>query len=109
MLGIDPARPTREWRERVGIVLQQCRMRPELTVRDTLELYAGYYREARPVGETIERVGLGEKADERTGGSPAASSAGSTSLSRLSATPTCSSSTSRRPGSTPPLDARPGA
>ena len=27
VLGIDPARPTREWRERIGIVLQQCRMR----------------------------------------------------------------------------------
>ena len=28
MLGGDPSAPTREWRERIGIVLQQCRMRP---------------------------------------------------------------------------------
>ena len=67
VLGSDPARATRAWRERVGIVLQQCRMRPELTVRETLELCAGYYRAARPVEETIARVGLGEKANERAG------------------------------------------
>ena len=67
VLGLDPARATREWRERVGIVLQQCRMRPELTVRETLALYAGYYRDPRPVEETIDRVGLAEKADERAG------------------------------------------
>ena len=52
------ARRPREWRERIGIVLQQCRMRPELTVRETLELYAGYYRAPLGVAETIEHVGL---------------------------------------------------
>src|ERR671936_1827816 len=52
VLGVDPASPSREWRERIGIVLQQCRMRPELTVRETLELYAGYYRAPRPVDDT---------------------------------------------------------
>ena len=61
------ARPDREWRERIGIVLQQCRMRPELTVRETLELYAGYYREPLAVDETIAHVGLAEKADTRAG------------------------------------------
>ena len=65
VLGVDPAEPTREWRERIGIVLQQCRMRPELTVRETLSLYAGYYRAPRPVERTIELVGLGSKADSR--------------------------------------------
>jgi ABC-2 type transport system ATP-binding protein len=67
VLGEDPGRAGREWRERIGIVLQQCRMRPELTVRETLELYAGYYRRPRPVAETIDLVGLGSKADERAG------------------------------------------
>jgi ABC-2 type transport system ATP-binding protein len=67
VLGLDPAQPTRDWRERIGIVLQQCRMRPELSVRETLELYAGYYRSPREVSETIERVGLAEKADARAG------------------------------------------
>jgi ABC-2 type transport system ATP-binding protein len=68
VLGVDPAHPTREWRERIGIVLQQCRMRPELTVRETLELYAGYYSAPRSVDDTIEQVGLSEKADARAGG-----------------------------------------
>jgi ABC-2 type transport system ATP-binding protein len=67
VLGVDPAAPTRAWRERIGIVLQQCRMRPELTVRETLELYAGYYREPRSVAETIALVGLEGKTDERNG------------------------------------------
>jgi ABC-2 type transport system ATP-binding protein len=65
VLGVDPGRPTREWRQRIGIVLQQCRMRPELTVRETLELYAGYYRAPREISATIDQVGLGEKADVR--------------------------------------------
>jgi ABC-2 type transport system ATP-binding protein len=67
VLGTDPASPTRDWRERIGIVLQQCRMRPELTVRETLELYAGYYRAPRPVADTIAQVGLTAKADARVG------------------------------------------
>jgi ABC-2 type transport system ATP-binding protein len=65
VLGTDPARPTRAWRERIGIVLQQCRMIPELSVRETLEMYAGYYSSPRDVGETIELVGLSEKAEAR--------------------------------------------
>jgi ABC-2 type transport system ATP-binding protein len=67
VLGTDPERPRREWRERIGIVLQQSTMHPELTVRETLELFAGYYREPRPVSETIDQVGLGAKADDRVG------------------------------------------
>ena len=67
VLGTDPSSPSRELRERIGIVLQQCRMRPELTVRETLELYAGYYRDPLSVAETIDHVGLAEKADARAG------------------------------------------
>ncbi len=67
VLGEDPADAGRDWRERVGIVLQSCRLNPLLSVRESLELYAGYYREPRGVEETIELVGLGEKADARAG------------------------------------------
>jgi len=67
VLGTDPARADRDWRERIGVVLQQCRMRPELTVRETLELYAGYYHAPRGVLETIDQVALGEKAEARAG------------------------------------------
>jgi ABC-2 type transport system ATP-binding protein len=65
VLGEDPARPTRRWRERIGIVLQQSQMHPELTVRETIELFAGYYPNSRDVAETIDQVGLTEKAQTR--------------------------------------------
>jgi ABC-2 type transport system ATP-binding protein len=65
VLGEDPQRAGRAWRERIGIVLQSCRLDPYLTVRESLELFAGYYRAPRPVEETIELVGLGGKADAR--------------------------------------------
>jgi ABC-type multidrug transport system ATPase subunit len=40
VLGVDPARADVEWRGRIGIVLQESRMMPELTVRETLDLFA---------------------------------------------------------------------
>jgi ABC-2 type transport system ATP-binding protein len=67
VLGEDPARAGREWRERIGIVLQGGRLEPYLTVAESLALFAGYYREPRPVDEVIETVGLGGKAEERVG------------------------------------------
>jgi ABC-2 type transport system ATP-binding protein len=67
VLGEDPEHAGRAWRERIGIVLQDCRLDPYLTVRESLGLYAGYYSAPRPVEETIELVGLGDKADARTG------------------------------------------
>ena len=67
VLGIDPAHATREWRERVGIVPQDCNVPPYLTVREALSLYAGYYSAPRKVDDVIELVGIGGKADERGG------------------------------------------
>jgi ABC-2 type transport system ATP-binding protein len=67
VLGEDPASAGRDWRGRVGFVLQECRMESLLTVRETLAMYAGYYPAPRSVEKTIELVGLGEKADERAG------------------------------------------
>ena len=65
VLGIDPEHGDRDWRARIGIVLQEGKAQPELTVRETLELWSAYYPRSRPVAETIELVGLAEKADER--------------------------------------------
>src|SRR5256714_3194414 len=53
VLGIDPAAAGRDWRARIGVVLQECRMRPELTVRETIDLYAGYYPDPLGVDEAI--------------------------------------------------------
>lgn len=67
VLGEDPRRAGRGWRERVGVVLQACRLDPYLTARESLQLYAGYYSRPRPVDEVIALVGLEGKEDERTG------------------------------------------
>jgi ABC-2 type transport system ATP-binding protein len=67
VLGEDPQRAGREWRERIGIVLQSGRLDPYLTVRESLDLYAGYFREPRPTADVLALIGLEGKADERTG------------------------------------------
>jgi ABC-2 type transport system ATP-binding protein len=66
VLGLDPADATRAWRQRVGFVLQECRLTPELTVREAVAQYAGYYAAPRDVNDTIAQVGLSGKADART-------------------------------------------
>jgi ABC-2 type transport system ATP-binding protein len=65
VLGTDPARSGSEFRGRIGIVLQSSAVYPLLSVREILELFAGYYERARNVGEVIELVGLGEKREAR--------------------------------------------
>jgi len=67
VLGTDPEKADRAWRARVGVVLQASRVEPELTVRECLELYAGYYPTPRSVQEVIELVGLKNKAEVRGG------------------------------------------
>ena len=66
VLDTDPAVADRQWRSRVGLVLQSCTMPAELTVRELVELYAGYYPHPRPVAQTIELVGLTDQRDSRT-------------------------------------------
>ena len=65
VLGTDPARGGRDFRARIGIVLQSSAVYPLLTVRETLDLFAGYYPRPRTVGEVIELVGLAGKTDAR--------------------------------------------
>jgi ABC-2 type transport system ATP-binding protein len=65
VLGTDPARAGGDWREQIGVVLQSSAMYETLTPTEMLRLFAGYYREPRPVEEVIELVGLQEKRDER--------------------------------------------
>ena len=65
VLGVDPARAGGEWREQIGVVLQSSAMYETLTPTEMLRLFAGYYREPRPVDEVIELVGLQEKRNDR--------------------------------------------
>jgi ABC-2 type transport system ATP-binding protein len=61
VLGHDPAHRELELKRRIGIVLQSTGVDPFLTVRETVELYAGYYPAPRDVDEVIDLVGLAEK------------------------------------------------
>jgi ABC-2 type transport system ATP-binding protein len=65
VLGADPQRPTRAWRERIGLVLQQCELNPLLTVVEMLAFFSSFYRSPRPVDETVDLVGLGDRGHSR--------------------------------------------
>jgi ABC-2 type transport system ATP-binding protein len=65
VLGVDPQRGGRAWRERLGVVLQSSSLYPNLTVRESVHTFGGYYQRQRDVDEVVELVGLTEKADAR--------------------------------------------
>ena len=65
VLGHDPQRPGPDFRQRIGVVLQQSDLWPNLTVRETHAIFAGYYEAPRNVDAVIALVGLAEKQDAR--------------------------------------------
>ena len=65
VLGTDPASRDRDFRARIGIVLQSSGFYPRATVRESVELMAKAYPAPREVDETIALVGLEDKADAR--------------------------------------------
>jgi ABC-2 type transport system ATP-binding protein len=65
VLGLDPQGGDRDLHERVGIVLQSSGNFRELTVREVLDLFGGYYPRPRATGEVIDLLGLSEKAGAR--------------------------------------------
>jgi len=67
VLGMDPASGGREFRDRIGVVLQSSGVETELTVREAIRLYGSVYRRQRPADELLDLVGLDEKADARIG------------------------------------------
>ena len=67
VLGVDPRRGGRRWRARIGLVRQSTSLDAELTVRDTLSVFAGLYPAPRPVGEVLELVDLADDAETRVG------------------------------------------
>jgi ABC-2 type transport system ATP-binding protein len=67
VLGVDPATAGRDFRDRIGIVLQSSGVEAEFTVREVVELYGGCYRNPRPLDEVVSLVGLDEKVDARVG------------------------------------------
>ena len=64
VLGFDPntkGQQSREWRNRIGIVLQSSSDAGDLTVFETINHFSGYYSNPRDVEEVIHSVGLKEK------------------------------------------------
>ena len=65
VLGADPASAGQRWRARIGIVLQTATDAAELTVRETVRHFAGYYPSPRDPDEVIATVGLARQAGAR--------------------------------------------
>jgi ABC-2 type transport system ATP-binding protein len=58
---------SRELREVLGISLQETRLAEKLTVRETLELFASFYRRPRSTFKVMEEMALTEKANSWVG------------------------------------------
>jgi ABC-2 type transport system ATP-binding protein len=67
ILGYSWKQNEREMREWLGISLQETRLSEKLTVRETIDLFASFYREPRPSEEVLEQLQLTEKADSWVG------------------------------------------
>lgn len=65
VLGYDPTARDRGYRERIGIVLQETAVEPELTVSEAIDIYGAMYPNRRETGELVDIVGLHEKSDAR--------------------------------------------
>jgi ABC-2 type transport system ATP-binding protein len=67
ILGHSWRKNEREMREWLGISLQETRLSEKLTVRETIELFASFYRQPRLSEEVLEQLQLTEKADSWVG------------------------------------------
>ena len=67
VLGHNPYTAHRQWRDRIGLVLQESDFDPVHTVTETVSLFAGFFSHPRDVDETLALVGLTAKAKERVG------------------------------------------
>jgi ABC-2 type transport system ATP-binding protein len=56
-----------ELRESIGVSLQETRRAEKLSVRETLELFGGFYHNARQVDDVLNELALTEKADAWVG------------------------------------------
>ncbi len=67
ILGHTWQKNSRELREWLGISLQETRLSEKLSVRETIELFASFYRQPRSSDEVLDDLQLGEKADAWVG------------------------------------------
>ncbi|MEV8343165.1 ABC transporter ATP-binding protein [Streptomyces niveus] len=65
VLGHDPYTDRAEVRPRTGVMLQEGGFPSDLTVKETVRMWAGCTSGARPIGEALDLVGMGKRADVR--------------------------------------------
>lgn len=65
VLGEDPGVAGRNWRARIGIVLQEASDFGMLTVAESVQMFRRCYRSARATDDVLDVVGLGAKATSR--------------------------------------------
>jgi ABC-2 type transport system ATP-binding protein len=65
VLGWDPETGGRDYREHIGIVLQEAGFEEDFTVRELVRLYRGMYPRRLAADDVIELVGLTEKRNAR--------------------------------------------
>ena len=65
VLGHDPFRERARVRPRIAMMLQEGGLPPELTVAETVRMWAGCVSGARPAGEALGLVGLGSRGGVR--------------------------------------------
>jgi ABC-2 type transport system ATP-binding protein len=67
ILGYTWQTHARELREWMGISLQETRLSEKLTVRETVELFASFYRQPKSAAEVLSELELTEKSDAWVG------------------------------------------
>jgi ABC-2 type transport system ATP-binding protein len=65
VLGLDPVRDARALRPRVGIMLQQGGLPPQVRTREIVHLYASFFRDPEDADLLLGRVGLADAARRR--------------------------------------------
>ena len=65
VLGEDPASAGREWRSRIGLVLQSSQVADEVTVAEIVGHFAAFYPRPRSTAEVLELVGLTGQSEQR--------------------------------------------
>lgn len=65
ILGLDPSKDMKKLKQKVGVQLQSSALFMKLSVKELLELYAGFYDNALSSEDVILMVGLEDKAKSR--------------------------------------------
>ena len=65
IFGLRLKRVTREVKERMGVLLQDGNFEPYLKVKEVLQLFASFFKDALPAADVLARVALQDKAQAR--------------------------------------------